>query len=90
VLGTVGETGTTQENNQDWLELYEGDARFQLLTEEKIAAVIFFIYFHHTTCIVKFNIYFWSKFFFPPFRAILCFINPDWQWFNICGKRQFC
>jgi hypothetical protein len=40
-----GETEITQENIQDWLELDEGDPEFQLLTEEEIAAVIFFIYF---------------------------------------------
>jgi hypothetical protein len=45
-LRTAGETETTQENIQDWLELDAGDLAFQLLTEEKIAAVIFFIYFH--------------------------------------------
>jgi hypothetical protein len=37
----AGETETTQENIQDWLELDEGDPGFQLLTEEEIAAVIF-------------------------------------------------
>jgi hypothetical protein len=31
--------------SQDWLELDEGDPRFQLLTEEEIAAVIFFYLF---------------------------------------------
>jgi hypothetical protein len=31
-----------QENNRDWLELVEGHTRFQLLTEEETAAVIFF------------------------------------------------
>jgi hypothetical protein len=45
VLRTVGETETTQENIQDWLELDEGDPRFQLLAEEEIAEVIFFFYF---------------------------------------------
>jgi hypothetical protein len=30
---------------QDWLELDEGDPGFQLLTEEEIAAVIFFYLF---------------------------------------------
>jgi hypothetical protein len=42
VLRTAGETETMQENIQDWLELDEGDPGFQLLTEEEIAAVIFF------------------------------------------------
>jgi hypothetical protein len=31
---------------QDWLELGEGDPGFQLLAEQEIAAVKFFIYFH--------------------------------------------
>jgi uncharacterized protein YehS (DUF1456 family) len=47
VLLAAGETETTQENVQDWLQLDEGDPGFQLLTEEEIAAVIFYlIYFH--------------------------------------------
>jgi uncharacterized protein YehS (DUF1456 family) len=41
VLRAAGETETTQEDIQDWLELDEGDPGFQLLTEEEIAAVIF-------------------------------------------------
>jgi hypothetical protein len=45
VLTAAGETETTQENIKDWLELDEGDPRFQLLTEEEIAAVIFFYLF---------------------------------------------
>jgi hypothetical protein len=46
VLRIPGETETTQENIQDWLQLDEGDPGFQLLTEEETAAVIFFINFH--------------------------------------------
>jgi hypothetical protein len=46
VLRAAGETETTQENHQDWLELDEGDPGFPLLTEEEIAEIIFFIYFH--------------------------------------------
>jgi hypothetical protein len=42
VLRAAGETETTQENIQDWLQLDEGDPGLQLLTEEEIAAVIFF------------------------------------------------
>jgi uncharacterized protein YehS (DUF1456 family) len=42
VLRAVGETETTEENIQDWLKLDEGDPGFQLLTEEQIAAVIYF------------------------------------------------
>jgi hypothetical protein len=43
VLRAAGETETTQ----DWLQLDEGEPGFQLLTEEEVAAVIFFlIYFN--------------------------------------------
>jgi hypothetical protein len=45
VLRAAGETETTQDNIQDWLQLDEGDPGFQLLTEEEIAAVIVFIIF---------------------------------------------
>jgi hypothetical protein len=41
VLRAAGETETTQ----DWLQLNEGDPGFQLLTEEEIAAVVFFYSF---------------------------------------------
>jgi hypothetical protein len=47
VLRAAGDTETTQENIQDWLQLDEGDPGFQLLTHEEIVAVIIFIYFHH-------------------------------------------
>jgi hypothetical protein len=46
VLRAAGETESMQENIQDWLDLDEGVPAFQLLTEEYIAAVIFFIYIH--------------------------------------------
>jgi hypothetical protein len=46
VLRAAGETETTRENIQNWLELDERDPGFHLLTEEEISAVIFFIYFH--------------------------------------------
>jgi uncharacterized protein YehS (DUF1456 family) len=47
VLGATGETETTHENIQDWLQLDEEDTGFQLLTEKEIVAMIYFIYFHH-------------------------------------------
>jgi hypothetical protein len=62
VLRTAAETVTTQGNIQDWLELDEGAPGFQLLTEEEITAVIFFIHFISTTYITKFLIF--SVFFF--------------------------
>jgi hypothetical protein len=40
-LRAAGETETTQEYIEDWLQLDEGDPGFQLLTEEEIAAVTF-------------------------------------------------
>jgi hypothetical protein len=47
VLRAVGETEAKQENIQEWLQLDEGDPGLQLLTEEEIAAVIYFcICFH--------------------------------------------
>jgi hypothetical protein len=51
VLRAAGETETTQENIQDWLELDEGDPGFQphvfLWFLSKGSAVIYlFIYFH--------------------------------------------
>jgi hypothetical protein len=45
LLRAVGETETTQENIQDWLELDEGDPGFQLLTEKEIVSDIFFLFF---------------------------------------------
>jgi hypothetical protein len=46
VLRAAGETETTQENIQDWLQLDAGDPGFQLPKEEEIAAVIFFLNVH--------------------------------------------
>jgi hypothetical protein len=43
VLRAAEGTEIKQENIQDWLELDEGDPGFQLLTEEEIASVLYFI-----------------------------------------------
>jgi hypothetical protein len=64
VLRTAGETETTQENIQDWLELDEGVPGFRLLTEEETAAVIFLFIFISTTYIIKFSIYLFCFFVF--------------------------
>jgi hypothetical protein len=77
VLRAAGETETTQENIQDWLQLDEGDPGFQVLTEEEITAVIFFYLFFSTTYIVKFSVCF--LFFFLSFRVIFCFIYPVYR-----------
>jgi hypothetical protein len=53
VLRTAGETETTQENVQDWLQLDEGNPGFQLLTEEEISGVIFFLY------VISTNLYYY-------------------------------
>jgi hypothetical protein len=78
VLRAAGETETTQENNQDWLQLDKGDPGFQFLTEEETAAVIFIFYlfiFISITYIIKFYIYFFSVFFFcilgSPFSSLI-------------------
>jgi hypothetical protein len=76
VLRAAGETETTQENIQDWLELDEGDPGFQLLTKEEIAAVIFFIYFHqHLPILLNFPFICFIIFFY--FRDIFSFFTPD-------------
>jgi hypothetical protein len=64
VLSAAGETDTTQENIKDWLELDDGDPGFQLLTEEDISAVTYFLFiFISTTYFIKFSIYLFSNFF---------------------------
>jgi hypothetical protein len=65
VLRAAGETETTQENIQDWLELDGRDPGFQLPTEEEIAAVIFYFLFSSELAILlKFQfICFRSSFF---------------------------
>jgi hypothetical protein len=62
-LRVAGETETTQENIQDWLEMGEGHSGFQLLTEKETAAVTFLFIFIITIYIIKFSIYLFSKFF---------------------------
>jgi hypothetical protein len=66
VLRAAGETEPTQDNLQDWLELGEGDPGVQLLTEQEIAAVIFFlfIFISSISYIIKSSIYLFSIFVF--------------------------
>jgi hypothetical protein len=49
----AGETETTQENIQYWLEPDEGDPGFQLLTMEKIAADVIKILLWEKTLIIN-------------------------------------
>jgi uncharacterized protein YehS (DUF1456 family) len=46
MLRAAGETETTQENIQDWLEL-DGDPGFQPLTEEEISPLILIYFLQH-------------------------------------------
>jgi hypothetical protein len=62
VLRAAGETETTQENIQDWLQLAEGEPGFQLLTEEEITAVIYY-YLFSSALPIKFSVCFLSFFF---------------------------
>jgi hypothetical protein len=73
VLRAAGDTETTQENIRDWLELDEGNPRFQLLTEEEIAAVIIFYYLFSSEHPILLNfpfVRFRSFFFFLLFMAL--------------------
>jgi hypothetical protein len=61
-MKAAGETESTQGNNQDWLELDEGDPGFQLLTDEEISGVISFYLFSSaiptttfSTCFINFS-----------------------------------
>jgi hypothetical protein len=79
VLGAPGETETTQENTLHWLELDVGDLGVQLLTEEEIAAVIFFYLFSSALPVLSnFLFIYFSAFLFLSFRAIFWSINPDY------------
>jgi hypothetical protein len=76
VLRAGRQTETTQEYIQDCLELDEGDPGFQLLTEEEIAAVIFY-YFHQHYVHYYIPHLFVFYVFYLSFRAIFCLINSD-------------
>jgi hypothetical protein len=97
VLRAVGETESTQENIQDWLELDEGDPGFQLLTEKEISAVIYIVFLLFSSalpilsqfqCIYFVRLSFMSIFWFfnPDNRLILMTpdqINPDYRGFTV-------
>jgi hypothetical protein len=80
VLRAVGETESTQEIIQDWLQLGEADRGFQLLTEEDIGAVIFFYIYLFSVLPMLLNIPFicFLKCFFV-IRAIFRLINPHYR-----------
>jgi hypothetical protein len=83
VLGAAGETETTQENIQDWLELYEGDLGFQLPTEEEMAADVIKDSAtdegsdNEQDELQESITFICFLFLCVCFRAIFCFINPD-------------
>jgi hypothetical protein len=78
VLRAAGETETTQENIRNWLELDEGDPEFQLLTEEEIAAVIYFYSFLSALLILLNFPFICFLSFSLSFEAIFCFIHSDY------------
>jgi hypothetical protein len=77
VLRAAGETETSQENIQDWLELDEGNPEFQLLTEEEIAAVVFFVLFIPSALTILLNFLFICFLIFFFLGCAFLFINPD-------------
>jgi hypothetical protein len=90
VLRAAGETETTQENIQDWLQLDEGDPGFQLLTGRNRYSDLFCIYFHkHYLYIIKFSIYFLS--FFLSCRAVFASLIRISRVFTVTGihKQQY-
>jgi hypothetical protein len=62
-----------QENIQDWLALDEGDPGFQLLTEEEIAAMVFFYSFSSALpVLLNFPFFFVGLF----FASLIWIISP--------------
>jgi hypothetical protein len=83
VLRAAGETESTpQENIKDWRVLNEGNPGFQLLTQEEIAAAIFF-YLLSSALPILLNFSFICFLSFFTFRAISFFINPDYRLIHV-------
>jgi hypothetical protein len=70
VLRVAGETEITQENIQDCLVLDRGDPGFQLLTEEEIATVIFYLFSKFFFCLLELSFALLIRMTLPP-------INPN-------------
>jgi hypothetical protein len=85
VLRAAGQTGTAQENIQDWLELDEGDPGFQLLVFlyflNKCSIAIFFHLFSSALLVSLFPFIFFLSFYFLSFGAIFFFMEPDYPLF---------
>jgi hypothetical protein len=75
MLRAAEETEHTQRNMQDWLKLDERDPRYQLLTEEEISAVIFFLFSSALPILLNFPFICFSNFFLS-FRDFFDLINP--------------
>jgi hypothetical protein len=74
VLRAAGETETSQENIQDWLQLDEGDSGFQLLTEEEISAIYFFLFSSALPVLLNFPFICFLSFFYllgPTFASLI-------------------
>jgi hypothetical protein len=64
VLRAVVETGNTEEDIQDWLQLDEGDTGFQHLTEEETAAVTFYLFSSALSILLNFSLIYFLRYFF--------------------------
>jgi hypothetical protein len=71
VLRAAGETETTQENIE-----YRFELGFQLMTEEEIATVVFFIYFHQQSLYLLNFPFICFRSVFVFFKTTFSFINP--------------
>jgi hypothetical protein len=64
VLKSAGETESTQQNFQDWLEL-DGDPGFQLVTKKEISALIYTFSFYLFSSAITILLHFpFTSFFF--------------------------
>jgi hypothetical protein len=65
----------TKKSKIDWLELDEEDPEFQLLTQDKIAAILYlYLFTSALSILLNFLLICCPSY---CFRAIFCFINPD-------------
>jgi hypothetical protein len=92
VLKAAGETETTQENIQDWLELDEGDPGFQLLDFLQLlnkGSTVIFLYLFSSALLISLHFPFICVFFLllglPSASLIrmtsLSSITPNWRGF---------
>jgi hypothetical protein len=77
VLRAAGETETTQENIQNWLELDERDPGFQFSNRGRNCYIdIFYLFSSALPMFLIFHLFLSLSIFFLYFRSDICFINP--------------